>query len=68
MVVAKSPVQARKDRALHVVREGIRRDDVGIVKNGILQALKANCSDSQLGEAVRLAVMEDAVLPRKEPQ
>lgn len=51
--------------ALASLKDAMRRSDLEAVKRLVLRALKADCSDTNLGRAIRLSVMEDAMLPSK---
>lgn len=57
-------VKTRKDIALSSVQHAIISGvNLRYVKRNVLTALKADCSDAELGKAIRLSVLEGAVLP-----
>jgi hypothetical protein len=59
MSAKKTPKQERQDRALHNLRSAVEAGVHRHVRTAALGALKADCSDAELGRVVRLATLKD---------
>jgi len=54
----KTPKQERQERALHNLRSAVEAG-AHHVRTAALGALKADCTDAELGRVVRLAALKD---------